>query len=81
MVDRIDKALRELTPKRRQEIERLILLINEHKLSGLDLKKLRGTDDIYRVRKGNIRIIFNKTTDSIFILAIERRADTTYNKF
>lgn len=51
-------------------------------LNGLDLAKLKGTDNIYRVRKGDVRVMFRKTTDgSVMILAIERRSDTTHNKY
>lgn len=81
MVDRIDKALRRLALKERRAIGELAVRIQKGGLAGLDIKKLRGTDDIYRVRKGDLRIIFRKSADDVFILAIERRNDTTYREF
>lgn len=44
----------------------------------LDIKKLRGHENIFRVRKGNIRIIFVKDKKDISILTIERRRENTY---
>ncbi len=45
----------------------------------LDIKKLLGSENIYRVRKGKLRILFyfdhNK---EIKIFAIDRRSDITY---
>ena len=49
-------------------------------LKNFDVKKLRGRDDVFRARKGNLRIIFRKNKDGeIYILALERRSETTYN--
>lgn len=49
-------------------------------LIGLDVKKLQGRNDIYRVRKGMFRIIFRKIPNvENAIIAVERRSDTTYN--
>jgi mRNA-degrading endonuclease RelE of RelBE toxin-antitoxin system len=46
---------------------------------GLDIKKLRGRDDIFRARKGKIRIIYRGDENArFFVLAIERRNETTY---
>ncbi|MCR4323127.1 MAG: hypothetical protein NUV61_03525, partial [Candidatus Azambacteria bacterium] len=48
---------------------------------GLEIKKLKTRKDIFRVRKGDIRIIYRDNNGSILILAIERRNDNTYSKF
>ena len=45
---------------------------------GLDLKKLKGRNDIYRIRKGKIRIIYRVDNKQIYLLAIERRSENTY---
>ena len=82
MPDKTEKALRKLSEKERGRLKSLLLLIKSGTLNGLDLAKLKGTDDIYRVRKGDLRVIFRKTKDDvIMILAIERRSDTTYSKY
>jgi len=81
-MDKILKALQKLLPKDRQVIKEILLLIKNNSLSGLDLKKLKNCDNIFRVRVGKMRIIFQKKdNDEYFILAVEKRSDKTYNKY
>lgn len=80
-MDKIEKALNKLSVKERKGTKEMLLQINEGNFQKLDLKKLKNRDDIFRVRKGNIRIIFYKKDNSIKILSIERRATTTYRRF
>lgn len=78
MTDRIQKFLGKLQEKERQEIEKLIEKIILGDLYGLDVKKLQGSKDMYRARKGDIRVIYRFTDNGIFIIAIERRSENTY---
>lgn len=78
MTDRIEKALRVLDSKQRRQLEDMLELVKQGRLSGLDVKKLRGREDVYRVRKGKMRVMFQKCGDEIYVLAVERRSDTTY---
>ena len=80
-MDKIEKALRKLTPKERQLFTQLLQLIQQRQFAGLDMKRLVGHDDIYRVRKGKYRIIFRVDEDQVFVLALERRSDQTYSKY
>ena len=45
------------------------------------VKKIGGTKNAYRIRKGKIRILYTieKDIELIFIVKIERRSETTYN--
>jgi len=79
-MDRIDKALKRLNPREKQRFKEILLQIKIGNFQGLDLKKLKGREDIFRVRKGNMRIIFRKRADSIKILALERRGSKAYRK-
>ncbi len=80
-MDRIEKALRKLSYKERKKIKDILAQINDGDFRKLNLKKLKGKTDIYRVRKGDIRIILHKTKgNSIKILAVERRSSKTYKK-
>ena len=45
---------------------------------GLDIKKLQGYDDIFRLKKGKLRIIFYKRRLGISIINIDRRNEKTY---
>src|SRR3990167_6484238 len=51
------------------------------KTTGLDIKKLSGYSDVYRVRTGNIRIIFLDDKRHTEVLEISRRSEKTYKDF
>jgi len=79
-MDKIEKALKKLTSKEREIIKGILVKIKNQQLDSLDLKKLKGREDIFRARKGNMRIIYRADkAGNIFILSVERRNDTTYN--
>ncbi len=80
MVDKIEKALKKLKEKEREAIKSILTKIQKEKTRDLDIKKLKGRDDIFRVRKGKIRIVFRKNNENISILSIERRSDKTYRE-
>ncbi|PIR87542.1 MAG: hypothetical protein COU10_04000 [Candidatus Harrisonbacteria bacterium CG10_big_fil_rev_8_21_14_0_10_45_28] len=79
-MDKIDKLLKKFSSKEKQQIKSILEKINSGKLQSLDLKKLKGYKDIFRIRKGDIRVIYRLDDENrISILAIERRSDKTYN--
>jgi mRNA-degrading endonuclease RelE of RelBE toxin-antitoxin system len=75
---KLEKFLAKLIPKERAIVEHLLERIIKFDLQGLDVKKLKDMDGLYRVRKGDIRIKFYIVGKSVQILDIERRNDTTY---
>lgn len=79
-MDKISKALRKLSLKERKKIQEILLKLKNNSLDSFEIKKLKGRRDILRIRTGKIRIIYriDKSGD-VFILAIERRSDNTYN--
>ncbi len=83
-MDLVSKFLKKLDRKRRQEIEALLFQIKRRELAGLDIKKLKGADNVFRVRKGSIRVIFSVEKNPISkgpevsIVSIDFRTDTTY---
>jgi mRNA-degrading endonuclease RelE of RelBE toxin-antitoxin system len=80
-MDKIKKVLEKLTAKERKKIKGILIEIKNHRFKGLDIKKLKGRDDIFRVRKGQIRVVYRiDEKGGVFILTIERRNDTTYKK-
>lgn len=79
-MDSITKALQKLTPKEEKLCRDILLQIKTENVFLFDIKKLKGRDDIYRVRKGGMRIIFRKIKGSIKILALERRSNETYKE-
>lgn len=80
-MDKIKKALARLTAQERAAVRFVLLRIERGELHSLDVKKLRERDDIFRVRKGAMRIIFRiSKTREVFILSLERRSEKTYKK-
>ena len=77
-MDRIQKSLKKLSAKERKQVKDILERVAEGNTAGLDLQKLTGAEDVYRVRKGDIRIIYLRRNRSIFILAVERRSEKTY---
>ncbi len=77
-MDKIEKALAKLSEKERALIKEILSHILSGNTQSLDIKKLKGRVDIFRLRKGDIRIMYRKDATGIFILSIERRSSTTY---
>ncbi len=79
-MQRIERFLGRLDRKRRARVGEIVARIVADDLSSLDVKKLKGSRPLYRVRVGDIRIIFEKGKSGSAILAIEWRSDTTYKR-
>ena len=81
MVDKIQKFINRLSYREKELINHLLVEIKNNRLVGLDIKKLKGRDDIYRARKGRVRIIYRLQNGEADVLAVERRSETTYRNF
>lgn len=81
-MDKIEKALARLSDKERGIVVAVLRVLQFDSLVGLNIVKLNGTEDIFRIRKGSIRIIYKKNKKGeLFLLAIERRNEKTYKDF
>ncbi|MCB9811230.1 MAG: hypothetical protein H6779_03585 [Candidatus Nomurabacteria bacterium] len=80
-MDRNEKFLKKLSNKELSDLSDILELIKEGKTKQVDVKKLVGYSDVFRVRKEKIRIIFLANRDRIDILEISRRNDKTYKNF
>ncbi len=81
-MDRIEKALSRLSAFERGKIKHILSQLHSGSATHLDIKKLKGRNDIFRVRRGSIRIIYRiGKNKAITVLAIERRSENTYKKF
>jgi len=72
-MDQIEKFLRKLDKKTALIIGELLMRIVKGELKGLDIEKLKGHKDLYRLRKGKIRIIFQQFNDRHIPVFIEYR--------
>ena len=75
---KIDKFLARLDAERRQKVLGVMERIGKGDFSGLDIRKLRGSLSIYRVRVGNVRIKFAIDVLGIHIFSIDNRGENTY---
>ena len=77
-MNKLDKFLSKLDKKNRLVVEKVVTLIVLGDFSLLNIKKLRGSQNRYRIRVGRIRIIFEQTKNGNIIKEISFRDDNTY---
>lgn len=81
MTDKIKKALAKLSAKEKTAVANILHKLIAKELSGLDIKYLKGSTNVYRVRTGNIRIIYTTIDGEVRVLAIARRNEKTYKSY
>lgn len=62
-MDKIEKFIKRLNKKQTKGIEKALLDIVILDLKDYDIKKMKGFKDLYRIRMGEIRIVFRKKKD------------------
>lgn len=77
-MDKIDKFIRKLSKPQRVQIMFIIERIRGGDISGLDVKKLQGRENEFRVRKGEIRLIFKRIDNGFYVTDIQWRGSKTY---
>jgi mRNA-degrading endonuclease RelE of RelBE toxin-antitoxin system len=77
-MDRIDKALARLSKKELTKLKQLLHAISQGETRHLDIRKLKGRNDIFRARMGDMRVIYRVDGPRVFLVAIERRNEGTY---
>ena len=72
-MDKIEKLLRNISRHDRKKIMMAVFYILENELDTLDMIKMKGYIDIYRVRVGKYRIFFKKAKSKNVILDVKKR--------
>ena len=80
-MDKIEKFLKRLTKKEGKRIAKLLKNIENGEYKKIDIKKMKGYGNLYRIRTGDIRIIFTEQGNSRQIIAIMQRNEQTYSGF
>ncbi len=80
-MDKIEKQLRSIPEKDRERIFLVLEQLLQRNFSALDRKKLKGFENIFRIRAGNYRIIYFDNGETILLKAIRRRNEETYRGF
>lgn len=75
MTDRITKFIRSLDEKTKRQLQRKLQLLREDPFSTPGVKKMQGQENLYRLRMGKIRIIFQIIEKSVEIIDIDYRGN------
>jgi len=78
-MDKLLKFLSKLSRKEQLILLEIIDKMEQGSLENLDIKKLKGEKDIYRIRFRKKRLLFLKMAPGKYrFISIENRSDTTY---
>lgn len=77
-MDKVSKLLKKLTGPEKKVLQKLLKQVGRTGLEGLDVKRLVGREDIFRIRKSDLRVILRLEKGKFFILTVERRSEKTY---
>ena len=80
-MDRVTKYLRLLTKTERARVAEAITCVLANDTAQLDVKKLTGYANAYRVRIGTVRIVYFKHESHNELVFVGRRSEKTYKKF
>jgi len=59
-------------------MKNIIKALQLGRFDNLNIKKLKGFQDVFRVRKGRLRIVYQLLDRKIIILKIDKRKKDTY---
>lgn len=79
-MDKLEKALARLSTQERAWVREILVRLQSGEIKGLNIKKLRGRDDIFRVRKGDVRLIYQMREKEILLLVVDRENEKTYKR-
>ncbi len=77
-MDQKTKLIAKVNPADRERILAATERVLRNELDGLDIKKLHGTVDTFRVRVGNFRIQYVVTSRGNVVQSVTQRNDHTY---
>jgi mRNA-degrading endonuclease RelE of RelBE toxin-antitoxin system len=81
MPSKIDKFLSKLSKKEFEMVMDTVDCIMNSNTNGLAVKKLVGQDNLFRVKKGDIRIIYYRKGKFVKIVSVIRRSEKTYRDY
>lgn len=81
MTDKVDKFLSKLSTKELEFVEHIFSELKNGNHASLNIKKLKGQTNIFRIKKGQFRVIFKMNGSAIELIDIGRRNEKTYRDF
>lgn len=81
-MDKINKTILKIPDKQRKAVLAAAKQFRVGKLDNLDIKKLKGSKDLFRVRVGNYRIIMRtRPGRSPIVVDVSKRGEKTYKNY
>lgn len=80
-MNKIEKSLKRLANRDQALAYSIVARLVARKFEGLNMAKLKGHNDIFRVKAGRLRIVFRLTAEAVIILRIGLRSEKTYRNF
>ena len=77
-MNKLEKAYNKLNTFERAIVDRIYQKLFHRDFYGLKIKKLQGHADLFRVRKGRVRIIYRDLNGIIEVVSIDLRDSKTY---
>ena len=79
-MDKVKKFLKRLSQSEREDIDDILQKLEQGNIRGLDIKKLKGHTSLFRVRRGDIRVVCFQVDKNFNVVFIGRRGDSKYKK-
>ena len=80
-MDKLQKTLAKISDKEAIFVEEILLRVKSRNYLGLNLIKLKGSKDSFRVKAGRLRAIFSMNSDGIKLIDVGYRSEKTYRNF
>ena len=77
-MEKIKKAIAKLPKEYKTKFDWLMLKLWARDFSGLNMIKLKGQNNLFRVRKGRLRVIFRFSHGGLEVISIDLRNEKTY---
>ncbi len=78
MTDKITKVLRKTSLSNRKRLLEIFEKVAAGKVEGCDIRQISGSEDLYRIRSGEFRIILRKSKNGFVVVDVRKRDDQTY---
>jgi len=80
-MDKLQKALDKLSDQEAVLVEEILLRVKAHNYLGLNLIKLKGQKNLFRIKAGRLRIIFSMDSDGVKLIDVGYRSEKTYRNY
>lgn len=80
-MDKVGKLLKKISKKDANKIADIFEKIQSGNNKNLDIKKLKGYPNVFRVRIGIYRVIYKIIDGHIWIIDLSKRDDNTYRDY